>query len=55
MKEEKEEPEATELEYIEQLMDDFGLEKSNTLGDLLKCLEDEEAGVYDDEGDDGNT
>src|SRR6058998_3723960 len=35
--------EPTEVEYIEQLMDDFSLSENSTIGDLLEALEEEEA------------
>ena len=34
--------EPTEVQYVEQLMDDFGLSEDSTIGDLLEALEDEE-------------
>jgi hypothetical protein len=33
--------EPTEVEYVEQLMDDLGLKGSNTLDDLIEALEQE--------------
>lgn len=34
--------EPTEIEYIEQLMDDLGLKGSNSLDDLIEALEEED-------------
>jgi hypothetical protein len=34
--------EPTEIEYVEQLMDDLGLKGSDTLDDLISALEDEQ-------------
>ena len=38
----KAEYEPTEVEYIEDLMDDFDLNERNTIGDLISVLEDDE-------------
>ena len=35
--------EPSEVEYIEDLMDDLELSERNTLGDLLQALEEDEA------------
>lgn len=37
----KGEYEPTEVDYIEDLMDDFDLRETNTLGDLFAALEDD--------------
>ena len=34
--------EPTELEYVEQLMDDFGLKRSDPIENLLAALEEED-------------
>ena len=35
-------PEPTEVEYIEQLLDDFDLQPSDRIADLIQALENEE-------------
>ena len=37
------EPEITEREYVEQLLEDFDLSRNDKIGELLEALEDEEA------------
>jgi hypothetical protein len=42
--------ETTELEYVEQLLDDFDLSPDDKIADLIEALEDEEADGEDDQG-----
>ena len=37
------EVETTELDYVEQMLDDFGLGPNDKIADLIEALEDEEA------------
>lgn len=48
------EPEITEQQYVQSLMDDFGLTRENTIYDLLILLDEEAERAEAVSGDDGN-
>lgn len=42
MTEKEPEEQSTEFDYVHDLMEDFGLKESNTIGELLECLREAE-------------